>query len=48
MNTGGGLGIFTDKGSTEYFLGFEFQESVFVWVLVTAAVFFGLLNKTVF
>ena len=27
-------------------LGFEFRESVFFWVLVTAAVFFGLLNKS--
>ena len=26
-------------------MGFEFREFVFFWVLVTAAVFFGLLNK---
>ena len=30
----------------EYLLGFEFRESVFFWVLVTAAVFFGLLTKS--
>ena len=27
-------------------MGFEFRESVFFWVLVTAAVFFGLSNKS--
>ena len=36
------------QGSLEYFLGFEFRESVFFCVLVTAAVFFGLLNKGCF
>ena len=28
------------QGSAEYFLGFEFQKSVFLWVLVKAAVLF--------
>ena len=32
------------RGSAEYFLGFEFRESVFFWVLVTAAVFFGVVK----
>ena len=32
------------QGSAEYFLGFEFRKSVLFWVLVTAAVFFGLLK----
>ena len=34
------------QGSAEYFGGFEFRESVFFWVLITAAVFLGLLNKS--
>ena len=29
-----------------FFRGFEFQESVFLGVLLTTAVFFGLLNKS--
>ena len=33
------------QGSAENFLGFEFRESIFFWVLVRAAVFLGLLNK---
>ena len=33
------------QGSAEYFLGFEFRKSVFFWVLLRAAVFFGLLDK---
>ena len=28
-----------------FFLDFEFQESVFLGVMITAAVFFGSLNK---
>ena len=36
----GELGIFTDRDQRSIFLGFEFRESVFFWVLVTAAVFF--------
>ena len=43
---GGGLGIFTDRDQRSIFLGFEFQESVFFWILVTAAVSFGLLTKS--
>ena len=44
---GGGLGIFTDRDQlTRVFLGFEFGESVFFWVLITAVVFFGLSNKS--
>ena len=39
------LGIFTDRDQGSILGGFEFQESVFSWVLVTAAVLFGLLNK---
>ena len=42
---GGGLGKFTDRDQRRIFLGFEFWESVFFWVLVRAAVFLGLLNK---
>ena len=41
----GGLGIFTGRGSAEYFLGFEFRKSVFFGVLLRAAVFLGLLDK---
>ena len=37
---GGGLGIFTDRNQRSIFLGFEFRESVFLGVLVTAAVSF--------
>ena len=33
------------QGSAEYFLGFEFRKSIFLGVLLTAAVFFGLLDK---
>ena len=36
----------TGIGWPEYFLGFEFGESVFFWGLITAAVFFGLSNKS--
>ena len=42
----GGLGIFTDRDQRSIFLGSEFQEFVFFWVLVTATVFFRLLNKS--
>ena len=42
---GGGLDIFTDRDQRSIFLGFEFQESAFFWVLLTVAVFFGLLDK---
>ena len=42
---GGGLSIFTDRDQRSIFLGFEFRKSVFFWVLLTAAVFFGLLDK---
>ena len=38
---GVGLGIFTDRDPRSTFLGFEFRKSVFVWALLTAAVFFG-------
>ena len=34
------------QGSVKYLEGFEFQESVFFWVLITAAVLFGLSNKS--
>ena len=43
---GGGFGIFTDRDQQSTFWGFEFRKSVFIWVLVTAAVFFWLLNKS--
>ena len=42
---GGGLGIYTDRDQRSNFGGFEFRKSVFFWVLVKAAVFFGLSNK---
>ena len=37
---------YLQTGISGVFLGFEFQESVFFWVLVTAAVFFWLFNKS--
>ena len=48
INPGGGgdgLGIYTDRDQQSIFLGFEFQKSVFFWVLVIAAIFFGFSNK---
>ena len=45
LSPGGRLGIFTDSDQWSIFLGFEFREPVFFWILDTAAVFFGLLNK---
>ena len=41
----GGLGIFTDRDQRSIVLSFKFRKSVFFWVLLTAAVFFGLLDK---
>ena len=45
---GGGLGIFTDRDEKSIWgwegEGFEFRKSVFL-VLLTTAVFFGLLDK---
>ena len=38
---GGGLGIYTDRDQRSILFGFEFRKSVFFWVLVKAAVFFG-------
>ena len=46
LTRGGGFGIFTDGDQQSTFWGFEFRKSVFIWVLVTAAVFFWLLNKS--
>ena len=47
--SGGGLGIFTDRGQRSFFFflggGVESRMSVFFWVLVTDAVFLGLLNN---
>ena len=43
---GGGLGIFTNRDRWSIFLGFQIRESIFLWVLITAVVFFGLLNKS--
>ena len=37
----GGFGIFTEGDQQSTFWGFKFRKSVFIWVLVTAAVFFG-------
>ena len=42
---GGGLGIFTDRDQRSILLGFEFRKSVIFLALLTAAVFFGLLDK---
>ena len=42
---GGGLGIFTNRDQQSIFLGFEFQKFVFFCTQLTAAVFFGLLDK---
>ena len=39
---GGGFGMFTDGDQQSTFWGFKFEKSVFIWVLVTAAVFFWL------
>ena len=36
----------TDKDQRSILRGFEFQESVFLGVLITAAVLFGLSNKS--
>ena len=41
---GGELGIFTDMDQRSVFWVFNF-ENLYFWMLVTAAVFFGLLNK---
>ena len=38
---GEGLGIFTNKDQQSIFGSFEFRKSVFFWVLLTTAVFFG-------
>ena len=47
FSPGGGLAIFTDKDRRSILGGgFQFQESVFFWVLITAAVLFGLSNKS--
>ena len=45
LSLGGGHGIFTDRNQREYFWGFEFRTSVFFWLLLTSALFFGLLDK---
>ena len=37
---GGGFDMFTDGDQQSTFWGFDFRKSVFIWVLVTAAVFF--------
>ena len=39
LSPGSRFGIFTDRNQLSPFWGFEFRKSVFVWVLVTAAVF---------
>ena len=44
---GGGLGIFTDRDQLSISLSFKFRKSFFLWVLLTAAVFFGLLFLSV-
>ena len=41
LSPGGGFGIFTDGDQQSTFRGFELRKSVFIWVLVAAAVFFG-------
>ena len=45
LRPGGGFGIFTDRDQRSNFGGFEFRKSVFLVVLVTAAVFFALTKK---
>ena len=45
--SGGGFGISVTEGDQQStFWGSEFRKSVFIWVLVTAALFFWLLNKS--
>ena len=48
----GGLGICTDRDQRSIFGGFEFRKSVFFWggggVLVTAAVFFGVVRRMLY
>ena len=41
----GGLYIYTDRDQQSIDVGFEFRKSVFLWVLVEAALFFVLSNK---